>query len=636
VRAFQFTSILTLLALSTPATAQKAGESATSAADDAFGNSVGNERVGLYSPDSARGFSPSVAGNLRIDGLYIDRPGDFSQRLMSGSNIRVGFTAQGYPFAAPTGIADFSLRRAGSEPAISASAEFGPYSASRISADAQLPLLPTLSLSAGADFVREDLPSGTNSTSQSFAIAPRWQPREGIDIVPFYGQIRWNGWTPPPIYFPAGDFLPSEVTRHKSPKQDWAGEDGVAVNYGIHSSAKFGPWLVQAGLFNAFIDTKGSFIELARNVDQDGLADRQIVAMPGRRTSSISGEVRLSRQLDEDRRRHTLILNLRGRDRYRKYGGEVLVPLGHLPIDEQISIPEPDIDYGPQSHDRVRQFQFGVGYDLRWRGIGQLSVGAQKATYRKEADRPGEKLPTSRSNPWLFNAAINLEASKSLVFYGSYSTGLEESAVAPAVASNAGFAPPAILTKQFDAGLRYVVSPNVRLVAGVFQIEKPYYGLDSARLFTNLGTIRNRGIELSLAGTVAQGLTIVAGTVFLNATLSGEAVEQGLVGKRPIGSVRRTSFANIEYLVPGLEGLTAILSYSGRGKTVANRMNTLTIEPAHSFTVGARYRFQMMGKPTSLFARLANATDEYSYTVAGEGLIYSPGRRFIATLTTDF
>ena len=93
--------------------AQRTGENPVASAEDAFGTSVGNERVGLYSPFNARGFSPVQAGNVRINGMYIDYQADLSERLMSGSNVRVGLTAQGYPFPAPTGVADFSLRLPG-------------------------------------------------------------------------------------------------------------------------------------------------------------------------------------------------------------------------------------------------------------------------------------------------------------------------------------------------------------------------------------------------------------------------------------------------------------------------------------------------------------------------------------------
>lgn len=635
MRVLHFSSALWLVVATTPALAQSANQSAASAADDAFGTSVGNESVGLYNPDSARGFSPITAGNLRLDGLYIDRPPDFSQRLISGSNIRVGLTAQGYPFAAPTGVADFSMRRAGRDPALNATFEVGPYSSRRLALDGQMPLTETISLGAGLDLAREDWANGTRDRAYTFAIAPLWKPRDGVEIMPFYSRLYWKGWSGQPLYFPAGDFLPPRIRRHANPRQSWAGEVGVAPTFGIHSQAKLGPWLLQAGLFKSGYEIDGSTVELFQNVDPDGIGDRQIIELGRRRTWSLSGEIRVSRHFDEGNRRHTLMLDLRGRDRQRRYGGGVTLAFGRMPIDDRSSLPEPDFGLGRPSHDHIRQANVGAGYDLKWLGVGELSLGIQKVSYQKQATRPGVQLPTSHSNPWLVNAAVNVEASKSLVFYGSYATGLEESPVAPAVASNIGFAPPAILTKQYDAGLRYIISPNVRLVAGVYQIEKPYYGLNANQLFTNLGTIRNRGIEISLTGTVAPGLNIVVGTVLMDARLGGEAVEQGLVGKRPVGSSRRTSFANIEYQLPWVEGLAAVVGYGGRGRTIANRMNSLTLDPANSFSLGARYRFDLAGKPTSLYARVANVANEYSYQASGEGLYYSLGRRFILTLASD-
>ncbi|HKN41271.1 MAG TPA: TonB-dependent receptor, partial [Sphingomicrobium sp.] len=63
--------MLSTAGLSTPALAQRTGENAVTSAEDAFGTSVGNETIGLYSTDEVRGFSPAVAGNIRIDGLYL-------------------------------------------------------------------------------------------------------------------------------------------------------------------------------------------------------------------------------------------------------------------------------------------------------------------------------------------------------------------------------------------------------------------------------------------------------------------------------------------------------------------------------------------------------------------------------------
>ena len=92
-----------------PAQAQRAGDNVVTQAQDAFGTTVGNEQIGLYSAGAVRGFSPTRAGNLRIDGLYFDLQG-FTPALFERTRVRVGIAAQGYVFPAPTGIVDYSLR----------------------------------------------------------------------------------------------------------------------------------------------------------------------------------------------------------------------------------------------------------------------------------------------------------------------------------------------------------------------------------------------------------------------------------------------------------------------------------------------------------------------------------------------
>src|SRR4051812_30775606 len=90
-----------------PALAQRADDNAVTSADDAFGASVGNDSVGLYSPFDVRGFSAVDAGNVRIDGLYFDRQTDLTSLVAPDNNMRVGISAQGYPLPAPTGVADY-------------------------------------------------------------------------------------------------------------------------------------------------------------------------------------------------------------------------------------------------------------------------------------------------------------------------------------------------------------------------------------------------------------------------------------------------------------------------------------------------------------------------------------------------
>src|SRR3712207_6347012 len=155
LRSVSVTAIL--LASAAPAFGQRANENAVASAQDAFGTSVGNERVGLYFPQSARGFSPVQAGNVRINGMYFDYQADLNQRLVAGSNVRVGLTAQGYPFPAPTGVADFSLRLPGSDAVASTVVGFGPYGSMRAEVDAQLPVTGALALGGGLGLAGEQL-----------------------------------------------------------------------------------------------------------------------------------------------------------------------------------------------------------------------------------------------------------------------------------------------------------------------------------------------------------------------------------------------------------------------------------------------------------------------------------------------
>ena len=131
------------------AEAQRAEENAVTSAADAFGTTVGNERVGLYSPNNVRGFSAIAAQNARIEGLYFDRQGAFTSAIEESSTIHVGISALGYPFPAPTGIVDFALRRVRDERVISVRAGVGDFLGPLATVDAAIPLTPDFDLNIG-------------------------------------------------------------------------------------------------------------------------------------------------------------------------------------------------------------------------------------------------------------------------------------------------------------------------------------------------------------------------------------------------------------------------------------------------------------------------------------------------------
>jgi iron complex outermembrane receptor protein len=623
-----------LLANPAAAWAQRAGENAVASAQDAFGTSVGAEKVGLYTPFSARGFSPVQAGNVRINGLYIDYQADLSDRLIAGSNVRVGLTAQGYPFPAPTGVADFSLRLPGTEAIASTVIGFGPFGGARVELDAQLPVTDRLGIAAGVGVNRQEVQHGGDQSLLTAAVVARWRPAENIEIIPFWGMQEENGQEAQPIIFTAGAYLPPRIERRRYFGPEWAQNEGRDVNYGLLATIGFGDWTLRGGAFRAIARDFRNFTPLFLNTTPDGEADRVVVFNQARRFASTSGELRLTRQVVEGDRRHLIHLMSRGRIGDRRYGGGQQFDLGRGRIDEPVVAPEPDFALGPQTTDEVRQLTFGLGYHGMWRDVGELSLGVQRSSYEKAVVRPSGALPVSRSSPWLLNGTLSILAGSDLAFYAGYAKGLEESPVAPDIAVNRGEAPPALITEQMDAGFRYAITPQLRLVAGLFDVRKPYFALDPGLVFRELGEVRNRGVELSLAGQITPRLSIVLGAVFLRARVSGDAVDLGLIGRRPVGSIGRSINGALNWNLPWIKGLSFDLAYQNTSDR-ATAEEGLFIPARYVASLGGRYRFDLFGKPATFRAQLASVNNVYGYGNIGEGYYYNSPRSFQMSLTVD-
>ncbi|MEM6913682.1 MAG: TonB-dependent receptor, partial [Pseudomonadota bacterium] len=239
--------------LITPALAQRAAENVVRSADDAFGASVGDEEIGLYGSDDVRGFSPISAGNIRVEGLTIDRQTGFTDRLVSSSTIRAGLAAQGYLLPAPTGIVDFSLRRVADTPVQSFIAGYGDFGGYSFAADLQARLLQGLvETTIGAGYERNNSGNGTRDLAWTLGGTLRVLPSDRVDLTVFgdyrrdIADQRWVG------YFPAGSFeppLPSNIRDDVG--QPWVEQSGDNYNLGV--IARYAPSIadIEVGIFRS-------------------------------------------------------------------------------------------------------------------------------------------------------------------------------------------------------------------------------------------------------------------------------------------------------------------------------------------------------------------------------------------------
>jgi iron complex outermembrane receptor protein len=209
--------------------------------------------------------------------------------------------------------------------------------------------------------------------------------------------------------------------------------------------------------------------------------------------------------------------------------------------------------------------------------------------------------------------------------------------VAPENAANRNAALPAIRTRQRDAGVRWAVRPELKVVAGVFDVRKPYFNLDERQVFTLLGDVEHRGIEASLSGKLTPRLDIVAGGVFMRPRVTGEGVALGRVGPRPVGQPSRTLQLNLDWRPARLEGLSFDVGVTHLSRRPATRSNSVYLPARTLVDFGARYRFEVADRDASLRLRVTNLFNIHGWDLRGAGAYdLFPGRVGSVALAMDF
>ncbi|MEM9758479.1 MAG: TonB-dependent receptor [Pseudomonadota bacterium] len=632
------TRLLTIalcLTLAPYASAQRAAENVVRSVSDAFGASVGDEQIGLYSTTNVRGFSPTAAGNVRVEGIFIDRQSGFSNRLISGSTIRAGLAAQGYLLPAPTGIADFSLRRVAAEPVQSVIVQRSRYGGVLLAADLQARLAEGVEAAFGVGYEEDEEGNGTNDTAASVGGNLRFTLNSDADITVFADYVDEIENQISQRYFTAGSYEPPRVTPLKYVGQPWAKFSGPRYNLGMLANYRPGDWEYRLGVFRSSRDRDQQANVLYTEVEPDGSALRRSALGPATSLESDSLEARVTRHFLEGSRRHSFTLNLRALQRSRNYGGTVGIDLGEANIDEPVYFPRPDVEFGELSEESVEQRTLGFSYDLRWENAGQLNVGVQQSDYSREVAVPGAPDLSDEAEPLLFNVTANAPLGANLVVYGGIVRGFEESPVAPVSAANQNEAPPAAETQQIDAGLRMAFG-GLTAVAGVFEIEKPFFGFDEDRFFGEQGMQINRGVELSLAGSVTEALQLVVGTVFYDVALTGDAVDSGALADSPAGALNRSTTLNLDYRPQWAPGWSFDLGLTSRGEQNGDAQGLVTIEPRTLLDLGLRRQFSLAENDVVIRGRLTNVFDEFGWDAESTGAFrYIRPRAFSVSLRMD-
>ncbi|MGE8067028.1 TonB-dependent receptor [Pseudomonas sp. NPDC089569] len=221
-------------------------------------------------------------------------------------------------------------------------------------------------------------------------------------------------------------------------------------------------------------------------------------------------------------------------------------------------------------------------------------------------------------------------------FYYNYVEGLSKGDIAPGTAANAGqtFAP--YESKQHELGVKYEHGTFLTTLA-LFQIEKPSGEIGAGNVFSVQAEQRNRGVELSVYGEVAQGTRLMGGVTLLDGELTDSATAANK-GNKPVGVPDVQANLWAEWDTPWLEGFTLTGGAIYTDSQYINQANTQELDSWTRIDAGARYATKIEGRPTTFRATVQNVFDrEYWSGVASYGA-FSPGypRTLQLSATVDF
>ena len=237
----------------------------------------------------------------------------------------------------------------------------------------------------------------------------------------------------------------------------------------------------------------------------------------------------------------------------------------------------------------------------------EYNTGAGLSSYSSDAITPAFALVYKPSD------AISL--------YANYAEALVPGTTAPAVVNgvrvvNAGELLEPYRAEQMEVGAKYDAG-SFGGTLSVFRTTLPsaYFDADTG-VYSDGGEQENQGVELTVFGELITGLRLIGGATWLDTEIN-QALNPALEGKSAIGVPDFQINANVEWDVPGLDGLTLEGRAVHTGSQAASADNTVELDSWTRFDAGVRYAFEAGGKPLTVRARVENVADEDQWVAVG-------------------
>ncbi len=292
----------------------------------------------------------------------------------------------------------------------------------------------------------------------------------------------------------------------------------------------------------------------------------------------------------------------------------------NLTVDQLLDLPAPryDADYGPRyKASEATNGNVVIGDDIAFTDKLSALVGVNYATLETSAySNAGVRTSNYEDSALTPTVSLIYKPLTQLTTYVSYMESLESGGIVPndpTLYNNPGATLDAIISKQYEIGAKYAVSPNLLLTSALFRIEKANsYNEMAANGKTTVnqdGLQVHQGLEVTLAGNLTDALSISAGGTVMDLGIE-KATNPALKGKEPIGSSSVLAKLSLEYAIPGIDGASVSAGAYHSGDKYKDSANLQEIDGYTIYDLGAAYRTEIAGKPTTFNVYVSNLTDE--------------------------
>lgn len=226
------------------------------------------------------------------------------------------------------------------------------------------------------------------------------------------------------------------------------------------------------------------------------------------------------------------------------------------------------------------------------------------------------QIRSTQDSKFLPQAAIIYKPSVSTTLYASYAKGLSDGGTAPWYASNDGVTLAPRDSQQYELGLKQQFA-RALLSLSVFDLTQDNQYTNLASTFVQDGKQRNRGLDLSLSGRVAERFDLSSSLSYNQARLHGisDTTYQG----HQVQNVPTWRFASyLSYTVPALDDRLRVLAgMQSSASKYANRVGTVKVAGYSVFNAGATYRATVFGHDADIRFNVNNVFNKQYWRDVG-------------------